>query len=225
MKKDLLKFNNRITQKKIKVIYNPINDKEIIDKSKKTDFDLNKFIKMRYILFVGRLERVKNLDLLIILFNEINKKINKINLIIIGDGAKKKELLNIINRYKLDKKISLLGFKDNPYPFILNAEIIISTSYYEGYSNIILESIILKKKLFVSNVPGGNSEIFSTHCKDSLFDLKKISNRYIDDISKKLINIINNEDYNFEIKQLNNEIINKHNFVSRLNDFQKELDE
>ena len=172
------------------MIYNPINYKEILKNSQIIDSEIKKYKKIKYILFVGRLEKVKNIELLLYIFKNINQKISDINLVIIGDGSNKYNLLKIVNKLKLKNKVYFLGFKQNPYPYIKNAQIVISSSRYEGYSNIILESIILNKKLFVSNVKGGNREIFESKCKFFLFEYNLFSENYIKNLSYKLQKIL-----------------------------------
>lgn len=224
MKLDLLSFNPYLSTTKVKVIYNPINHKEIILKSSIINFDIEKYMNTKYILFVGRLEKVKNLQLLISLFEKIFSKIQDINLLIIGDGSEKNNLLKYIKKLKLNNKIKILGFKQNPYPYIKYSQLVISTSMYEGYSNIILESIILNKKLFVSDVKGGNEEIFKSKCKFFLFEYSDLSQNYINHLTPKLIKILEMPNKIEELNLLKIDILDKHDFNQRFKDYQIELD-
>jgi Glycosyltransferase len=225
MKNDLINFNNSLNQNKIVTIYNPINFDVIIDKSNKKNNNNKDILNSNYLLYVGRLEKVKNLELLIFLFKHISASLKEYKLIIIGDGSKKKSINKLINKKKLNNDVVLLGFQDNPYPFISNAKLIISTSLYEGYSSIILESIILNKKIFVSNCPGGNAEIFNLYGKNFLFNLEKMNDIYLTKLSRSILNILKNTEVKNDIKLLKEEILKKHNYINRLMDYERAIDE
>ncbi len=63
-----------------------------------------------YLIYVGRLERVKRVMDLVQIMKNINK--NDVKLLIVGDGSLKNELRKAISLNGLEKKIYLLGEKD-----------------------------------------------------------------------------------------------------------------
>ena len=69
----------------------------------------------------------------------------KVRLIILGKGKNKSLLQNFILKNKLQDKIKLLGYLNNPYHYISKSNIVILTSIYEGLPNILLEAQYLKK--------------------------------------------------------------------------------
>ena len=60
-----------------------------------------------------------------------------------GRGKLKNKILKIIDKNKL-KKVRIIDYKKNPYPYIKQADFLILTSLHEGLPNILLEAIILK---------------------------------------------------------------------------------
>ena len=51
---------------------------------------------------------------------------------------------------KLQNKVTFIGRKNNPYPYMSKADFIILTSDYEGFPVTYLESIVLNKNLITT---------------------------------------------------------------------------
>ncbi|HRR05572.1 MAG TPA: glycosyltransferase [Candidatus Woesebacteria bacterium] len=54
-----------------------------------------------------------------------------------------RKIKNFIDKNSLGENIKILGFVDNPYPYLKAADCLICSSYAEGFSTAIAESIIL----------------------------------------------------------------------------------
>ena len=141
-----------------KTIYNPLNRKEIIRKSKqksKKIFNSNKKLK---ILNIGRFTDQKDqmtfLKSLNLIKNEINFEAS-----IVGKGILKKKLQNYIDSQNLQKIVKIYDFVENPYPFIKQSNLFVLTSRFEGLPNVLLESLVLKKFIISSNCHTGPKEI------------------------------------------------------------------
>ena len=84
-----------------------INIEEI---NKKSNEKLNSEISNeKFILGIGRLTKQKNFTLLLNFFDKLSKKYPEYKLYILGDGEDKTTLVNMINKYKLNSKVLLLG--------------------------------------------------------------------------------------------------------------------
>lgn len=179
VKKDILTLN--IKPKFIKTIYNPFNFDEIYKKSlEKINIDL----PSKYIVHVGRFAKVKRHDILIEAFSSLNDR--NLKLILIGDGEEKQNIKNLIKKLKLEDKVILLGFLGNPYPFIKNAQLLISSSENEGFGNVIIEALSLNTPV-VSTSTLGSIEILE---KDFPQFLCKINDSK--DLCKKINWVIKN---------------------------------
>jgi len=62
---------------------------------------------------------------------------------IIGDGAKRDEIASKIQSYHLEEHVIMLGRKDNPYPYLKFADMMVHTSYIEAHCLTLLEAMSL----------------------------------------------------------------------------------
>lgn len=139
------------------VIYNPLDIKNIKMQSKES---FNDFYRRQDILFcaIGRLEKVKGFDRLIEAFNIIQKKYKNIELLIIGEGEERNNLVKMIANYELNNKITLLGYRSNPYKYLKDSDCYICSSRSEGLSTTVIESMILGVPIITTDC-GGMDEL------------------------------------------------------------------
>lgn len=203
-KDNLDKFNTtykklKITEEHKKVIYNYIDSKRIIEKSKEkieTNFkkDAINFVS------VARLVKQKGIDRLIKIHSKLIKSGYKHNIYIIGDGPERVNLEQLIKQEKVEKTFCLLGQKENPYPYIKNADYFCLLSRYEGYGMVLEEAKILNKNIVITNtaareavenygnkwilentnegIYSGLVEIINKKTKDMNLENKKIETQY-----------------------------------------------
>lgn len=163
------KFKERFNINPI-LIYNPLNKKEIIKKSKfksRKIFDTNISLK---IISVGRLVDQKDQITILKAINLIKNKLN-FQLKIIGRGELKDKLVNFIYDNKLSKKVKIINFTINPYPLINQSNLFILSSKFEGLPNVLLEALTLKKFVISSNCPTGPREILLNGAGGILFKI------------------------------------------------------
>ncbi len=138
-------------------IYNPLNFSEIIKKSKSKSKKIFTNNKLK-ILNIGRLTNQKDQITILKALNIVKKKIN-FEMIIVGRGILKEELLNFIRLNNLTKKVKIMDFVENPFPLIKQSDLFILSSKYEGLPNVLLEALVLKKFIISSNCRTGPKEI------------------------------------------------------------------
>lgn len=138
------KFKN-IDQTKEIIVHNPI-DRQFI--KKQVQVKDSSFCQWNYttkktvrIITVSRLDVVKRVDLIVKSFFELqaNSSIN-FSLTIIGEGSERKSLQKLA---KKNDNVFFIGFKENPFPYVSNSSVFISTSKVESYPTAIIESLIL----------------------------------------------------------------------------------
>lgn len=203
-KDNLDKFNEtykklKITEEHKKVIYNYIDSKRIIEKSQEkieTNFEKN----VINFVSVARLVKQKGIDRLIKIHSKLIKSGYKHNIYIIGDGPEKGNLEELIKQEKVEKTFCLLGQKENPYPYIKNADYFCLFSRYEGYGMVLEEAKILNKNIVITNtaareavenygnkwilentnegIYSGLVEIINKKTKDMNLENKKIETQY-----------------------------------------------
>lgn len=157
IKTDLVK-NFKIPTLKIKVIYNPVNFKNINRLSKiKSKLNLTVNKKCTSFLACGSLSYKKGFDILIDALKFVNS--NNYKLLILGSGPEEKKLKKQVNDLNLRGKVKFLKFLKNPYPTIQASDAIIISSRHEGCSNVMLEGLLLKKPIISVPCDGANVEI------------------------------------------------------------------
>ena len=140
-----------------KCIYNPLNKKEILKKSKKKVKLIFKDKVLR-IINVGRFVEQKDQLTLLKALNEVKNKI-KFNAVLIGQGILKYELNKYIEENKLQNHVKLFEFKENPFPYIKQSDLFVLSSSYEGLPNVLLETLVLDRPIISSNCRTGPKEI------------------------------------------------------------------
>lgn len=125
-------------------LYNPLDLAQIAKKSHETTAcqeDLAR-LKQPFLLQVARLEKGKNHALMIQIFARLKQLGIKHKLYIIGDGAERENLAQLIDELGLADDCLLLGERTNPYPFMKNAELFLHTSAHEGLPSVLIESMV-----------------------------------------------------------------------------------
>lgn len=154
---DLIKIVN--CKNKIKVINNPIINKEIYELLKEPiyekDFlDANKPI----ILAVGRLVKCKDYPTLFKAFRLVLKNFPA-KLVILGKGPEEKYLINLVDKLGLAENIFFAGFKKNPYKYMNKASVFVLSSMQEGFGNVIVEAMACGTPVVSTDCPVGPGEI------------------------------------------------------------------
>ena len=150
VERDLLENGLKI---KSKYIYNPIFSDIMLDKSKGIVNSSRKTF-----IAIGRLVPQKNFSLLIDAFSLVNNEFDS-TLTILGEGPLRSNLEKQIADLGLTTEIILEGFVDNPYQYIKNADVFVLTSLWEGFGNVIVESLALGTQVVSTDCESGPNEI------------------------------------------------------------------
>lgn len=145
-------------------LYNVIDDCDIRKKAEqKTDesiFDEETPV----IVSVGRFSKEKRFDRLIETHKMLLDEGISNKLVIIGDGAERENLEQIIKDLQVQASVKLTGFKSNPYPYMKNGDLLVCSSDYEGFSSIVAEGLILGKAIVTTNCTGMVELLGSSQC-------------------------------------------------------------
>ena len=142
-------YNNRFL---CSVLYNINDEAEIL---RKADAFTTESADVPTLCAVGRLSQEKGFDLLIDACAGLQIPYR---LQIIGEGPERQNMEAQIARNNLGDRIQLLGWQENPYPYIKNADLVVCSSRYEGLSTVVTESLILGKPV-VSTPCNGMAEL------------------------------------------------------------------
>jgi glycosyltransferase involved in cell wall biosynthesis len=167
---DLLVNYNIFSKEKIYLVEDPIvNVKEYIAQ-KKEDIKKDENFHKNSIILIGRLTKQKNFSLFIKAFNFLIKKYPNLRANIIGKGEEKEELAIMIKNLNLDKYISLLGYKNNIYKYLINSKYFILTSLWEDPGFVLIEAAISNISIISSNCPNGPREFLGNGKGGFLFE-------------------------------------------------------
>ncbi|MEG3110582.1 MULTISPECIES: glycosyltransferase [Pantoea] len=111
-----------------------------------------------YIINVARIHPQKRQDRLLHAFAKSGLPCK---LVLLGTGTEERiqaakslaEALNIADR------VLFLGFKENPFPYIKHARMMVLSSDSEGFGNVIVESLMCGTPVISTRCPGGPEEI------------------------------------------------------------------
>ena len=179
------------------VIYNPLSP-YIENYANKND--LTQIQKKNYILCVGRLEKQKAFHYAIETFSKISNEFPNLRLKIVGQGSLEKDLKQKAIESGISSRVDFEGFQKNIIPYYLYAKATVLTSIYEGYPNVLVESIAMNTPVVSFDCPSGPSEIIKDGINGYLVKYLDV-NDFEEKLSFSLNNKFNNEDLKNSIKK------------------------
>lgn len=169
-------FNTPIS--KMVNIYNPCNFELINSLASQSVVD-NEFESIignssNIVITIGRLTRQKAHCNLIQSFAEVVKNKPDAILIILGDGKLKDALLDLVKKKKLEKRVYMLGFKENPYYYLKRSKVFVLSSLYEGFANVLLEAMACDLPIVACDCNPGPRELIApdTDLREEAIDIQ-----------------------------------------------------
>lgn len=125
------------------VRYNTIETDYINDCANEQITDVSFNSECINLISVGRLIEQKSYMRLLSVFNRLIKDGLKVSLYILGEGNQRKKLENYIHKNNLSEAVHLIGFKENPWKYVKKADLFVCSSWTEGFSTAVTESLIV----------------------------------------------------------------------------------
>ena len=129
----LIKFN-RVKKYKIRLLANPI---PFFPLTLRKNNESNHF----KIITISRLEPVKNLQSLLRVVALLKKKGVKITYTVVGDGSAKEELISLADLLEISHSVVFVGYQEETYRYLLEADLYLLPSLTEGFSNSLAEAM------------------------------------------------------------------------------------
>ena len=139
----------KIKKEKISVVFNGIDLSKCLPKEEYAITD-----NLLKILHIGRFMEQKNHQGLIEAFSIFRKKYPNSILQLIGDGEKRKDIENMVERMGLCDAVEFLGLQDNVYEYLHNADIFTLPSLYEGIPITLIEAMGTGLPIVATHVGG-----------------------------------------------------------------------
>lgn len=150
---------------KITIIPNAANAKELEAKAKKNVdhpwlHDDSKHYPV--VLAVGRLNAQKDFATLLHAFAELQTT-QPSRLIILGEGEERTYLEELACQLGVADHVDMPGFISNPYAYMKRADVVVSSSRWEGSPNVVIEAISLGCHVVATDCPGGSRELLGNN--------------------------------------------------------------
>ncbi len=163
-------IEEKIDPSKTKLIHNGVDlerFKEIEGKSQ-----LRKKLGIpdkKSIIYTGRLVYQKGIDVLIQSFSKLNGETD-CQLIIIGDGPERQNIVRLIDHYQLSKSVILIEEAEDIASYLNTADVFVLSSRFEGLSNSLLEAMACGLPVISTRV-GGSIDIIEGGVDGLLVDV------------------------------------------------------
>ena len=150
IKQHMLEKYPRLDAKKLDVFYKIIDEGDIKTKAEQP---CDIVIQHPALLSVGRLSWEKGFEMIPEIAFLLRQRGYNFHWYIIGEGYKRRDIEPKIKEYGVEDRVSLLGAKDNPYPYFKNCDIFVQTSITEGYCITTAEAKVFCKPVVTTNLP------------------------------------------------------------------------
>lgn len=156
---DLLQFGS--PAQKTHAIYNPIITSDVLTKLQEPlEHPWFKENQPPVILAVGRLDPQKDFLTLIQAFAKVRQS-QRVRLMILGEGAERSQLQTCIHQLGLEQDVLMPGFVANPYAYMAHSAVLVLSSAWEGFGNVLVEAMAAGTPVVSTNCDSGPAEILA----------------------------------------------------------------
>lgn len=146
-----LAVKEKFDLKNLVTIYNSIS----VDNCKTTP----NFTENQYILAIGRFEKVKQYDKLILAYSQSTLPSKNIKLVIAGNGTQLETCQKLVKELHLEESVQLTGYVENTKELYQHAKLSVLCSQYEGFPMVVLESLAAGIPVVSFDLKSGPNEI------------------------------------------------------------------
>lgn len=150
-------IENGVKKEKIILIHNGIDSEYIKQKSEEAVEEQIIFSQNKTILSVGRLSPEKGHKNLIEAFALIKNRTDAV-LVIVGWGPEEPKMRELINKYGLDERVHMLGFRENPFKYMAKSSFLVLPSISEAFPSVLMEAAVCGLPVIATD-SGGPREI------------------------------------------------------------------
>ncbi|MFO1432059.1 MAG: glycosyltransferase [Candidatus Competibacteraceae bacterium] len=155
-----------IPRQAITRIYNPSILPDLSDRAKATvDHPWFASGAPPVVLSVGRLGKQKDFSTLLRAFAQV-RSTRPLRLMILGEAAgsgkqadRQAQLMALATKLGISDDITLLGFVANPFAYMARATVLVLSSLYEGFPNVLIEALACGCPVVSTDCPSGPAEI------------------------------------------------------------------
>lgn len=178
--------NQEYFKSNTEVIYNPVVLNEYRGIALKTK-------KEKIIVSAARLEKQKNLEMLIDAFHIFHQNYDDYKLIIYGEGTYRETLKRKIEGLGMKDSILLPGVSNKLFDEISKAELFVLSSNYEGMPNALIEAMCLGLPCISTKVSGA-TDLIQDGVNGLLVDVGDTN-----DLTNKITKLIEDKEYAYKL--------------------------
>ena len=168
-------------RKKTVVIPNPVKD----NLPKRFEGE-----RIKKIVTFCRVEKQKNLPMMLDAFKEVQIKFPDYCLEIYGDGKEKENIVMYAKKINLEKSVKFYDFIPDIHSKIINYAMFISTSDFEGISNSMLEAMAIGLPTICTDCPCGGAKMVIHDKENGILSPVNDSHTF----AKKMIDTLENKE-------------------------------
>ena len=139
----------------VEVLYNTNETEQIQEKSRMIIKD-ERFVldDVPAVISVAKLMKTKGYDRLIEVHRRLIDEGVRHRIYILGIGEEQNYLESKIKAYGIENSFVLLGFRENPYSYVENADLYVCSSRREGFSTAVTEALIVGTPVISTDCSG-----------------------------------------------------------------------
>ena len=99
----------------------------------------------------------KGVDRFVRVLDKLNS--DRVRYYVVGDGKEHQSIETLIQDKGLDGRVFLLGEQDNPYRYMINADMLVVPSYHEAAPVVFQEAQVLGLPVFTTNTLSANEMV------------------------------------------------------------------
>lgn len=146
----------------VEVYYNTVETNVIRERAKETVDDVFFEKNEINIISVAKLMKSKGYDRLVNVQRKLRDEGFNTHIYIVGKGEEQSHLERMIENNHLAKSWTFIGFRENPYKYVKNADLYVCSSRKEGFSTAVTEALIVGTPV-VSTDCSGAKELLGYH--------------------------------------------------------------
>lgn len=156
--KDIFLETSKLKLNNIDVLYNTNETELILDKANEEVDDITLPKNEFKICSVGKVIDKKGYYRLAKVHKKLIEEGINHHIYIIGVGNDEIKIRKYLKKYNLENTYTLVGFKENPYKYVSKCDLYICSSYREGFSTAVTESLIVGTPV-ISTLCSGAQEL------------------------------------------------------------------